>query len=568
MSNNILNDISKVYFEQVVESAVPGQPAERLGAVTAIPKSEQDAARQRTLAKAAAIRAKKGIKEATKAKPDYLDFDNDGNKKEPMKKALNDKAKQQVKEAKKANDGNLANNYPPYDKVTRGDVIAGRLGKDEMGGKKKVTKEGYSNWRHDLSEVMDDTSNLNSSEKPKVTEKKVNNTIKINPSFNDGMKESIESLGGELLEMVEIEEEYITEEIEIATEYFYKEGLNEDGIDILIEKLGLEEFVNFVSDLSEEYILTEASETRLQKMAAKKNKILVGPKGSKPQSTTKAAIKKMGGITKKIGSSQKPSSTISKERKVAVKTAVAKQPDKKPVRDAIARGILGAVNAYKAGMERHKAATATASRLAKETGKTIGKAAKGAGHVAKEFSSGVKATGTAAKKVKTAVVGEEITSKTSKEKMIGDFVHSKNDKFSSDSKKERIRRALGAWYGMHKEATTPTSAVQNQTQQIQQPDPVAQARQKQLVQIQKKQTMDRMLQLNKGVPVTSESSEDSARDSAMERGGMGANPRQSYKPNTTPSKKRTPEEIKQREKEVMDTVRQRITAQYGKAALM
>jgi hypothetical protein len=41
-------------------------------------------------------------------------------------------------EAKKSknNDGNLANNAKPYDKVTRGDVIAGRLGKDEMGGKK------------------------------------------------------------------------------------------------------------------------------------------------------------------------------------------------------------------------------------------------------------------------------------------------------------------------------------------------------------------------------------------------------------------------------------------------
>lgn len=34
-------------------------------------------------------------------------------------------------------DGNLANNAKPYDKVTQGDVVAGRLGKDEMGGKKK-----------------------------------------------------------------------------------------------------------------------------------------------------------------------------------------------------------------------------------------------------------------------------------------------------------------------------------------------------------------------------------------------------------------------------------------------
>ena len=41
----------------------------------------------------------------------------------------------------KKNDGNLANNYPPYDKVTRGDVIAGATGKDQMGGKRKVKEE-------------------------------------------------------------------------------------------------------------------------------------------------------------------------------------------------------------------------------------------------------------------------------------------------------------------------------------------------------------------------------------------------------------------------------------------
>ena len=57
----------------------------------------------------------------------------------------------QVSEAKKG-DGNLANNYPPYDKVTRGDIIAGAKGEDQMGGKKKkkdideataMAKRGY-----------------------------------------------------------------------------------------------------------------------------------------------------------------------------------------------------------------------------------------------------------------------------------------------------------------------------------------------------------------------------------------------------------------------------------------
>jgi hypothetical protein len=46
-----------------------------------------------------------------------------------------------VKKTDEGNDGNLANNAKPYDKVTKGDVIAGRLGKDEMGGKKPKEKK-------------------------------------------------------------------------------------------------------------------------------------------------------------------------------------------------------------------------------------------------------------------------------------------------------------------------------------------------------------------------------------------------------------------------------------------
>ena len=58
-------------------------------------------------------------------------------------------AKSKSKKVEEGNDGNLANNAKPYGKVTKGDVVAGRLGKDEMGGKKKAksVKEstgGYS----------------------------------------------------------------------------------------------------------------------------------------------------------------------------------------------------------------------------------------------------------------------------------------------------------------------------------------------------------------------------------------------------------------------------------------
>jgi hypothetical protein len=53
-----------------------------------------------------------------------------------------------VAEGKKKGDGNLANNAKPYDKVTRGDVIAGRLGKDEKGGKDKKVKEAAAMWKN------------------------------------------------------------------------------------------------------------------------------------------------------------------------------------------------------------------------------------------------------------------------------------------------------------------------------------------------------------------------------------------------------------------------------------
>jgi len=75
-------------------------------------------------------------------------FDNrDGAPAKPKKeKEVDETYGQGVYEAKKKGDGNLANNAKPYDKVTRGDVIAGRLGKDEKGGKtvKEAAKQTMS----------------------------------------------------------------------------------------------------------------------------------------------------------------------------------------------------------------------------------------------------------------------------------------------------------------------------------------------------------------------------------------------------------------------------------------
>ena len=212
MSVNPLNDISKVYLEQVIESAVPGKPAERLGAVTAIPKSEQDAARERLLAKSKAKR------EATKTEEKDL-FGRPGGKyggvpKEgggydrgykAMQKKLKelDKVKTEALDPVGQEDADIDNDgdTDKSDKYLHNRRKA--IGKAIS--KKKSVKEGFSNWRQDLSEVMDDIE-----ARKEIKEKKVNNKIKINPE----MKEAVEELGGELIEMVEIENVELIEKAE------------------------------------------------------------------------------------------------------------------------------------------------------------------------------------------------------------------------------------------------------------------------------------------------------------------------------------------------------------------
>ena len=77
-------------------------------------------------------------------------------------------------------------------------------------GKKKVkTKVRFEHvsWRTELSEYTDVSSSkpkTDEKSREKITEKKVKNKIVINPP--QGMTELIEELGGQILEMVEIEE--------------------------------------------------------------------------------------------------------------------------------------------------------------------------------------------------------------------------------------------------------------------------------------------------------------------------------------------------------------------------
>ena len=218
--NNPLNELSAVYNQSIAEGCgcdkkkkekeekpmeeglAPGDVDQKVGAVTAIPKNEREAAKARLLAKAKAKRDAKLKEEEEKGKI------GGGN----LKK-LATKATKRV------------------DADVDGDVDTDDMKSSEMGeylpspdGKKKVkTKarfESYSSWRTDLREIVGNPADAENTEQPspkkqedstkEIKEKNIKNKIKINPP--QGVTEGFEKLGGVVVEMYEIEEEETPEE--------------------------------------------------------------------------------------------------------------------------------------------------------------------------------------------------------------------------------------------------------------------------------------------------------------------------------------------------------------------
>ena len=276
--------------------------------------------------------------------------------------------------------------------------------------KNKKVEEGFSNWRNDLIEVIE-PERLPS----KMKEGKVDNysgknkCVTINPEVTEQVQ---------IIESVELTEEYINETVYGAVDYFMAEGLNDEGVEILIDELGLDEFVSFVFEIGNE-VLTEA-----RTLLGKKKNPQKLPKGTAPTQATKAAVAKYG-TTRKFKSSS-TSGVVKKNRPAtkAVEKAKETQPSKKPIRDAIARGVFGAVKAYQAGMKRHQAAMSAA----KETGKTIAKAAAVTHEAGRR--AGQSAAGQAIKKAGGAVI------KAGVEKAKKDIKSLKKESFILDEKAE------------------------------------------------------------------------------------------------------------------------------------
>ena len=252
--------------------------------------------------------------------------------------------------------------------------------------------------------------------------------VKINPSQKELTEKKrksrpIDKDEPEVCESVDLTEEWVNASVEVAAEYFYAEGINEDGLDNIINEVGLEDFVEFVIDpieeLNEERSARKASvkapsyekvKAKVDAADAAKKKAGKGEyaksyakrSGETEDSTNykeKAPAKKKAKpvakatVRKPKAAPKKKAATVKKVEK-AVKTAKKTQPAKPTSK----KGLLGRVgDAVKKGVERHNKARAA--------GKVPEKRVK---EFAKGFKKGVTGTVKFAGKVKKAVSEETV----------------------------------------------------------------------------------------------------------------------------------------------------------------
>jgi hypothetical protein len=169
--------------------------------------------------------------------------------------------------------------------------------------KKKTVKEGFSNWRQDLSEVMDD----NEANK-QIKEKKVKNKIKINPNIG----EAIEEIGGTLIEMVEIDE--VDFVVESVYDELLSEGYEEDDIEEAIEYALTEATVTYGHDTDKPYqkktgagqLARAVGRLARQKLASKVSDVKKSAKSAVSRGARKVAKGALGVARKMEGGKETP----------------------------------------------------------------------------------------------------------------------------------------------------------------------------------------------------------------------------------------------------------------------
>lgn len=134
----------------------------------------------------------------------------------------------------------------------------------------------------------------------------------------------------------------ITEEVEIASQYFYEMGLNDVGVEVLANELGFDNLVEWVYEIADDYVLTEARaggakiEPRLSS-----GKAIEG----KPKAASLKALRKKKAARQEAenkASEEKPSGMkAALQRQSAIASAKTQQPKKQESPETTKRGIGG-----------------------------------------------------------------------------------------------------------------------------------------------------------------------------------------------------------------------------------
>jgi len=283
MSMNPLNDLSKVYMEQIasVDESAIGDRAKNAVADQRLDAAQRDtqqsvdklAKREKVTGASASLAAKRVEADVRKSssygpqrpKPGTTGgYRIEENEIDEAVKGQDTEVRKAASAERRAGD-TLTKKLPPYkgkefgkyqgdqisyiDKKTKGKFIPGMatnealdpVGQEDADidndGKKNtksdkyltnrrkvrgvaIKKESFSNWRQDLSEVMDTVDAPDDQYQKQIKEKKIQNKIKINPDF----KEAVEEIGGQLIEMIEVEEGYQEIDREKETKMYRRAG--------------------------------------------------------------------------------------------------------------------------------------------------------------------------------------------------------------------------------------------------------------------------------------------------------------------------------------------------------
>ena len=556
MSTNPLNDISKVYLDQIAE------------------KKKDDSYLETDMKKRQANneKARKELAKGPQMKnPHFEETQMEGVRDtDPEKGTKERKARLEKKRGMKLDD------HPQYAKEAL-DPVGKEDGDIDNDGDKdssdkyllkrrkaigKAMKKRLKEERESLSEVMTDDK-----EQKTVKEKKVNNKIVINPKLG----EAVEEMGGTLIEQIEIDEmDYV---IESVYDELIEEGFSEDDVEFGIESA--------LNTLDEGYY---DSAVKASKDAAAKIKGET-PKKSLKDRVKSAAKKAIMGTARAVGKVAKAKAAVQAAPGKAKSAMQAKVDKVKRIASAGYKSGRGPVEkkstAYRgAGAGRKETVTEAVyggePEKKKDTRMTVTAADKKANTPAyQKFKAGDKRY-KAADHMKEGVYGADSSMRKAAAKE-----RAAEKKAGSKAKSPgRLGPSAGKSYADHEahsikahdKITKKTKpSVLGMTSEEASMSPQELQLQKKKARIDKMIAMKRQQGLAKQkagdaqpAKAMGEETEDSLRDRRMERGGVDGNTRYDKAPKFAPG----PKKKSSGSDKAIDFVRKEITAKYGKGALI